>query len=252
MSGFAPAIQEKKAERGKPPTLAVNEIFGPTIQGEGKSAGMPCHFLRLAGCNLACVFCDTPYTWKWGTGPGEFDPKKEIHPMVVDEVFDRLEEMADATGVRSLVISGGEPMLQQRALVHLTRRLHEKKWHTEIETAGTIKPHTIELVKHWTCSPKLSNSGNPLDKRYKPDALEVIGFALSRCFKFVVTAPADFDEIDALVKAHSLGPVYIMPEGIDSDTLDGRLGWIAEEAIKRNYWVSGRMHVQLYGNKRGV
>lgn len=228
---------------GRVPTLAVSEIFGPTFQGEGKHLGMPCAFLRLAGCNLACVWCDTPYTWDWK----RFDPKQEITRMTIDEVYGRISEM----WVRSLVISGGEPMLQEKLLSQLTARLHTEKWETHIETAGTIEPYTTELVKHWTVSPKLSNSGNG-PERYNPAALEKINYAPSKSFKFVVSSISDFDEIDELVGEHGLSPVYIMPEGIKQDDIERHLAAVAGATIERGYNLTTRLHIQLYGNRRGV
>jgi len=86
--------------------LKVNEIFGPTIQGEGKSSGMPCAFLRLSLCNLHCIWCDTPYTWNWkGTPfshPEKFDQEKEIHIMSNEEILETLKTI----DVKNLVISG--------------------------------------------------------------------------------------------------------------------------------------------------
>jgi 7-cyano-7-deazaguanosine (preQ0) biosynthesis protein QueE len=229
---------------GKVPTLAVNEIFGPTFQGEGVNLGMPCMFLRLAGCNLACSWCDTPYTWDWQ----RFDIKQESHTTPVEDVY----QVLSAAPVKNLVISGGEPMLQQKNLYELTKRLHADGWHTEIETAGTVKPFTTELVKHFTVSPKLSNSGNDKKKRYNPEALSTLNLASHRCFKFVVSTLQDFDEIDGMVNDLRLSPVYIMPEGIHHDTITERLQAIASAAIERGYYLTTRLHVTVYGNKRGV
>lgn len=229
---------------GRIPTLAVNEIFGPTFQGEGKNAGMLCAFLRLAGCNLACQWCDTPYTWNWK----QYKPRDEIHFMAVNDVLNYLI----AAPVKSLVISGGEPMLQQKALRYLTTELHCLNWWTEIETAGTVKPDGAELVKQFTVSPKLKNSGNSNHKRYKPDALDFFSSCGRAVFKFVVCDLSDFDEIDGLVKTHNLKPVYIMPEGVDRESIDDRLKVIAGAVIERGYNLTGRLHISIYGQRRGI
>ena len=141
--------------------IKVNEIFGPTIQGEGRTVGKPVKFLRTAGCNLACVWCDTPYTWNWqGTDfehPEKFDREKEIHDMSVDEIKTQLDQIGK--DVKALVISGGEPMLQQNKLVPLLHLLKNDGYWVEIETNGTRAPSDefLSLIDQINCSPKLTN-----------------------------------------------------------------------------------------------
>lgn len=230
--------------------LAVSEIY-PAFQGEGRNAGMPCVFLRLAGCNLSCVWCDTKYTWDWA----HYDPKIEIHPMTVDAVTRRLNEIiGDYPLVKNLVITGGEPMLQQRVLLELTPNLHAAGWHTEMETAGTITPRTTEIVKQFNVSPKMAHSGNPASKRINPAALRTFAISGRATFKFVAQQTADFDEIDAIVKKYDIPPalVYIMPEGTDSDTLNRRMIEMIDGAMARGYHIAQRLHVLIYGHQRGV
>lgn len=231
-------------------TLAVSEIFGPTFQGEGTNLGKPCLFLRLGGCNLSCSWCDTPYTWDWT----RYDKQEEIKRLTVQEVYDRLKELSQTTGVRRLVVSGGEPMLQQKNLYGLINKLRQddQPWVTEIETAGTVSPNTLVLVDHFTVSPKLANSGDPKERRYHPDVLERLNQAPSSCFKFVVQDASDFDEIDEMVNQHGLSPVLIMPEGIDGTAISNRLKELAEATLKRNYSLTTRLQVMLYGNQRAV
>lgn len=224
--------------------LFVSEIFGPTFQGEGKSLGMPCMFLRLAGCNLSCAWCDTPYTWDWK----RFDPRQEVHPLSLDAVHERLR----AAPVRNLVVSGGEPMLQQGVLRELTRRLHEEGWWTEMETAGTVAPRSHDLVKQFNVSPKLSNSGNLAEKRLNREALFALKGTGRAVWKFVIREPGDLDELAALVSELELSPVYVMPEGVDEATLQSRLRWLAERAVAHGYYLSPRLHVTVHGARRGV
>jgi 7-carboxy-7-deazaguanine synthase len=227
-------------------TLAVNEIFGPTFQGEGLHLGKPCLFLRLAGCNLSCQWCDTPYTWDWT----RHDKAKEVKRLTIAEVVDRLQALSQ--GVRRLVISGGEPMLQQKNLYALVNKLRQDGWTTEMETAGTISPDTLVLVDHFTVSPKLANSGDSLKRRYHPEVLERLNAAPSRSFKFVVQTENDFDEIDQMVRRHDLSPVMIMPEGIDGTVISNRLKELATATLKRRYALTTRLQVMLYGNQRAV
>src|SRR5260221_13357763 len=98
-------------------TLLVSEVFGPIIQGEGVSIGRPCEFLRLGGCNLSCVWCDTPYTWDWtGKNGVKYDPKVELHKLSFVDVAAYLIKCRPGGNIFTIVASGGEPMLQQHTL----------------------------------------------------------------------------------------------------------------------------------------
>lgn len=227
--------------------LAVNEIFGPTFQGEGPTLGTPCIFLRLAGCNLACTWCDTPYTWDWS----RYDKSQEVHMMPVSSVVSRLLAISGEQ-IKHLVISGGEPLLQGARLIPLVNRLRDAGWEIEVETAGTIAPPAELHVHRYNISPKLENSGNQENRRYHPAVLEVFNRCVLRCFKFVVQHVSDFSEIDRIVVAHNLSPVYIMPEGVDADLLQSRLPQLAEAAVLRNYHVTTRLHTLTYGNLRAI
>jgi organic radical activating enzyme len=130
--------------------------------------------------------------------------------------------------------------------------LHTWGWHTEIETAGTIAPKSTELCKLYTVSPKLKNSGNPHDKRYKPDVLRLLNESGRAVFKFVVSDWQDFDEIDDMVEDLDLKQVYIMPEGTDPAKITYGLEALAAHCIERGYHISTRLQVMIYGNKRGV
>lgn len=232
--------------------LAVNEIFGPTIQGEGVNIGVPTMFLRLTGCNQHCVFCDTPYTWDWTGRNGKvYNRKDETHLMSTDEVLATLLAHPGAH-TKHLVISGGEPMLQQRRLIALTNALRlEHGWFTEIETAGTIIP-LGNLVDLFTISPKLKSSGND-DLRINSNALHRFADdAPNRIFKFVVSTMDDLKEVDQLVHDYRLTRVYVMPEGIEREKINERMQTFVDAVIERGYILTTRLQIQLYGNRRGV
>ena len=108
-------------------TLVVNECFGPTVQGEGASAGRRCGFVRLGRCNQQCQWCDEPQTWAWD----RFDPAAELHEMAVDDVVAAVEAM----DVDMVVVTGGEPLLQQQGLEALLRAFKRDGKRVEIETA---------------------------------------------------------------------------------------------------------------------
>ena len=153
------------------------EIFH-SIQGEGVSQGTPCVFLRLAGCNLACSWCDTAYSWN-GTVPGvRLAPEKAA-------------ELVLHYPCRRLVLTGGEPLIQQKALPALLRLLPDHA--VEMETNGTIMPDTelLKRVTQFNVSPKLPHSGNNDVKTWKPDILRCLAGTEKAWFKFVVACEDD-------------------------------------------------------------
>ena len=225
-------------------TLVVNEIFGPTFQGEGPSSGQVAGFVRLGRCNLACSFCDSRHTWDWE----QHDPSVELHPTTVAEVVARIDEMA----VPMVVITGGEPLLQQRHLRPLLEQLKAGGRRVEVETAGTIAPSLPDgLVDQWNVSPKLANSGMPLERRFKPAVLADLQGTGRAIFKFVACELADLDEVDAMVKQCSLGPVWIMPEGTEAETLKERIQELAPAVLARGWNLTSRLHILVWGNERG-
>jgi 7-carboxy-7-deazaguanine synthase len=230
---------------GVPAELIVSEVFGPTFQGEGPSIGRRAGFVRLGRCNLDCRWCDTPYTWDWE----RFDPAAELRRVPVDEIVRQLEGMSP----ERVVVTGGEPLLQQRQLAGLVAACRDRGWPVEIETNGTRVPSAelLDLVTQWNVSPKLANSGVEASARIRPDALGALVASGRAVFKFVATGPADLDEIAALVDAHQLAPVWVMPEGTDPATLVARSRALADPVLARGWNLTPRLHVLLWGNERG-
>jgi organic radical activating enzyme len=110
--------------------IVVNEIFGPTFQGEGPALGTRCGFVRLGRCNLACEWCDSRFSWDWS----RYDPATELHEMSVEDIVAALEPMQ----VDTIVLTGGEPLLQRSHLEALVRAFRDRGWRTHVETAGTL------------------------------------------------------------------------------------------------------------------
>ena len=227
-------------------TLVVSEVFGPTWQGEGPSLGRRAGFVRLGRCNLACGFCDTPYTWRWD----DHDPAVELTTVAVDAVLEQIAAM----GVPLVVVTGGEPLLQQSHLPPLLRRLRERGIEIEIETAGTLAPsaEVLELVDRFNVSPKLANSDNPLDHRYRPDVLRALQASGLSVFKFVARTPSDLDEIASMVAECGLEDVWVMPEGTEPDTIMQTSRLLADAVLARGWNFTTRLHILLWGNRRGV
>ena len=233
--------------------MRINEIFGPTIQGEGKTAGKIVMFLRLSGCNLHCSWCDTPYTWNWiGTKfdhPQKFDRASETFEMTDEQIITKLKSLGT---VKSLVISGGEPLLQQQALISLMKKL--KGWWIEIETNGTIAPceELLGLVSQINCSPKLANSNNPLKQRVKEEAMKVLASSKKVNFKFVVSSEKDEKEIGDFIFDFCLQQVYLMPLGMTVAELDVSRQRTQDLAKKMGVRYSERLHVTQLGGGRGL
>lgn len=233
--------------------LKVNEIFGPTIQGEGKSVGMECSFLRLALCNLHCIWCDTPYTWNWkGTKfkhPDKYCKKSEVREMTVDDIVKHL----DGCGTKNVVVSGGEPLMQQKKLGLLFRVLKNKGYWIEVETNGTIAPseEMFFFVDQFNVSPKLSNSLDPQKLREKPKALEALSKNKKCNFKFVVSNEQDVTEVLELVSKYKLKQVCLMPLGKTRAELAKSMGLVQEFCRHYGFEFSNRLHILKWGEARG-
>jgi 7-carboxy-7-deazaguanine synthase len=226
-----------------PSTLVVSEVFGPTWQGEGPSLGRTAAFVRLGRCNLACTWCDTPYTWDWS----RHDPAVELAERTVDDVLAQVDAMGP---VSLLVVTGGEPLLQQSRLPALLAAAKDRGLGIEIETAGTVAPsaEVVGLVDRFNVSPKLANSGNPVERRHRPDVLAAFQATGKAVFKFVVRSPDELDE----VAGFGVEPVWVMPEGTDAAVLTERLRALAEPVLARGWHLTPRLHVLLWGDRRGV
>lgn len=224
--------------------LQVNEIFGPTIQGEGRSAGKDVLFLRLSLCNLACDWCDSKYTWDWKN----YDRKKEIHPTEFEDIIKELEKR----NLKSLVITGGEPLIQYKSLAKFLDLL--KDWWIEIETNGTLYSEEVfEKVNQINCSPKLNNSLNKREVRLT-DALPKIAKLEKATFKFVVSKEEDILEIEEIVKSNNINPknVFLMPLGLSREELEKTQDLTEQLALKMGFNFQNRLHILKWGTRRGV
>lgn len=222
------------------------EVFY-SLQGEGPSTGAPSVFLRLATCNLACAWCDTKYTWDWAN----YRYDREVVNLDAEEVEERIR----AFGCSRLIITGGEPLLQQAELAPLAASLKKDGFQLEVETNGTVAP-LADLERHvdqWNVSPKLASSGNARERREQRQALEVLGRLPNAYFKFVVTDPGDVAEVCALRDAYGLPGkrIILMPEGVTAESIQGRSPWVAEACAREGFRFSTRLHILLWGDQRG-
>jgi 7-carboxy-7-deazaguanine synthase len=230
-------------------TLPIAETF-VSIQGEGKLTGMPSWFARTAGCNLRCTWCDTPYT-SWSPQGGQ---------RTIDELVDE----ALATGMRHAVLTGGEPMLFPE-IVPLAERLAEAGMHATIETAGTVDQKlTVDLM---SLSPKLANStptsraGGQFAKQHEerriniPVLQKLIERGRDVQFKYVVQYPSDVREIELIMEQlEGWRPedVLLMPQGYEGEPSQSLQKLLVGACLKHGWRYCDRLHIRLFGNKRGT
>jgi 7-carboxy-7-deazaguanine synthase len=226
--------------------LKIAELFY-SLQGEGSLIGVPSVFIRTSSCNLRCEWCDTPYT-SW---------KPEGAEVSLDDI---IRQVSSYQLARHVVVTGGEPMIAPE-IVALTERLRQLGLHITVETAGTVfKPVACDLM---SISPKLSNSTPQTDPHWREQHnrlrlnLPVLSQLIATYdyqLKFVIEAPRDLEEVRSLLDQLGADParVILMPEGIDRETLQNRAAWLAEIAKSEGFRFSPRLHIDLYGNRRGV
>jgi len=223
------------------------EIFS-SVQGEGINIGKPAVFLRLGLCNLACNWCDTKYTWDWNN----YNKKDQIIEMAAEEVEREILKHAH----KFLVLTGGEPMIQQNQLIPLLQRLKNGAFFVEIETNGTIVPSQtlVNLIDHWSISPKLDNSGNSLSLREIPDCYQFFAGLPSSHFKFVIQNGNDFDEVQSLMSKYHLTSdrIILMPEAQSRADLIEKSERVVELCKRTGCIFSTRLQILLWDNQRGV
>jgi 7-carboxy-7-deazaguanine synthase len=227
--------------------MKIAEIFY-SLQGEGILTGVPSVFVRTSGCNLRCTWCDTPYT--------SWQPEGEERS--IDQI------VSAVTGHRAshVVVTGGEPMIAPE-IIALTERLREAGLHITIETAGTVfAPVACDLM---SISPKLQNS-TPRERdggrwaaqhdrlRWQPEVLRQLIRGYEYQLKFVIAAPVDLEEVEQVRREIGVAAarVVLMPEGTRQETVHERGVWLAELCKQGGYRYSPRLHIDLWGDRRGI
>lgn len=232
--------------------LSIAETF-LSLQGEGKLAGTPSHFIRVSGCNLRCAWCDTPYS--------SWSPEGSARGIA------ELADAAATSGAGHAVVTGGEPMVFP-GVIELCARLRGRGMHVTVETAGTVfRAVGCDLL---SLSPKLSNStpaagdqrdpGGAWRTRHEARRLDrgalagLLGLECEKQLKFVVCSPGDLDEIDALLaglSGWSPADVFLMPEGVTAPSPETR-EWVTRACLERGFRYGHRLHIELFGHRRGT
>jgi len=240
------------------------EIFH-TIQGEGVSAGLPAVFIRASGCNLHCVWCDSDTTWNFEGTP--WPHAKDALPGYAkhrrSEVACEMDPAAAAQHILAfecprVVITGGEPLLQEAEFLAMLRLIRAARPDCvfEVETNATRipSPEFAAALDQFNVSPKLANSGLAESLRLHPEALLYFANSPKAWFKFVVNDPLDLAEIQALQVRFGIPQerLLIMPEGRNAADLDRSAAWLAARCRDLGWRYCDRLHIRLWGERRGV
>jgi organic radical activating enzyme len=172
--------------------------------------------------------------------------------MTADAVFQKVMSF----GCAHLVLTGGEPLLHQKLLEPVLSRLKKEGVYIEVETNGTVTPteETFSLIDCFNVSPKTSNSLVDSRVRTRRGPLEAFAGSRKSWFKFVVRDSKDLSEVEDLIHEFSLprDRIMLMPEGTDSTTLIERGRWLVDVCMERGFRFTPRLHILLFGNKRGT
>jgi len=239
--------------------MRVNELYGPVLQGEGVSIGTPVLFIRMAMCNLHCLWCDSSQTWNFEGTKFDHDYEKkvkmkdEVHDMTVEQVRSWINDTCIQQKVKRVVLSGGEPLLQQKELAELMR-LSPVSF--EIETNGTIMPSMDfdGLITQYNVSPKLQNSGNPLKLRYQAASLKFFAQSPKAYFKYVVNSEEDMREIIEHIVELAIPHerILLMPLGHTQETQAKSLPVVEQLCLKYGFRLSPRLHVLMHDYQRKI
>jgi 7-carboxy-7-deazaguanine synthase len=223
-----------------------------SVQGEGRLAGVPSVFVRASGCNLRCRWCDTPYA-SWSPEGVDMD---------IPEILAEVQKYP----ARHVVVTGGEPMIA-RDMPELLRSLHEAGKHITIETAGTIAPGGVPCDLA-SLSPKLRNSAPEAGQfgsawserhektRFQPDVIREWCSRYDHQLKFVVASEADLAEIESMLATLNTATppenILLMPEGRTVEEIRAIAPRLVEWCKTRGWRYCPRLHIELFGNKRGT
>ena len=240
------------------------EIFF-TVQGEGINVGKPAVFVRSSLCNLQCFWCDTDYTWNWeGTpfkhrtdtafGQQKYSKAEQIIEMTADEVVEWIGQY----DCRHVVITGGEPLMQQEGWIEVMNllRILDPDYFFEVETNGTLipTPEFDHFINQYNVSPKLNNSGMREEIREKADAYEYFSKSEKSWFKFVVGNALDSAEVVTLMKRYQIPreKILLMPLASDTKALDVTSDWLVEQCKLMNVRYCDRLHIRVFQGERGT
>ncbi|MGB4464097.1 MAG: 7-carboxy-7-deazaguanine synthase QueE [Candidatus Hydrothermia bacterium] len=225
--------------------LIVSEIFS-SIQGEGPKIGAPSVFLRLGGCNLHCKFCDTDYA-------SYLEYASEWRSYPLEGLIGKIYEIKG--DLWNLVITGGEPLIQEKALRVFIGRVQSAFTSIEIETNGTILPQELKNLNGllFNVSIKLSNAGIEEEERIKPEVIDFYANWPLSIFKFVVESRQDLDEIEEITREFYIPKqrVYLMPRSRTTRELNLKALEVVQFCLEMGFNYSDRLQLRIFKGIKG-
>lgn len=233
--------------------IQISEIFGPTIQGEGALIGRPTIFVRSAGCDYRCDWCDTMYA------------VDTIHAdswrkMSSADVMAEIERLSEGTAL-CVTLSGGNPAMQP--FDELIELGHAKGYEFAMETQGSLTRDWFSKLDVLTLSPKAPSSKMKTDWSILTACVESAGANVQTALKIVVFDEADYEYAQYASDLFPDLPIYLQPgnhipnheDEVDLTGVLDRLRWLAEK-VANDRWqkacVLPQLHLLAWGNARAV
>lgn len=234
--------------------IPVIEIFGPTIQGEGMVIGKKTMFVRTAGCDYRCTWCDSSFTW-------DGSEKANIRSLTAVEVYDQLKQFG-GENFNHVTISGGNPALIGKPMFELIQILHENHCKVGLETQGSRWQDWFVLVDDLTISPKPPSSGMKTDISILDKIIDSLD-PKRMSLKVVIFDDTDFEYAKMIHKRYPNVDFYVSvgnkdphEEGDISYRLLQSLDWLWSKVIEdpemNNVRALPQLHALVWANKRGV
>ena len=238
--------------------IPVLEIFGPTIQGEGMVMGQKTMFVRTAGCDYSCSWCDSAFTW-------DGSAKNNIVMLTANEIFAQLIDIG-GENFNHVTISGGNPALIA-AIDDLIYLLHDHNIRVALETQGSKWQDWFLHIDDLTLSPKPPSSGMTTDFKILDDILTRLKDAERNDYsiKIVIFDEIDFEYATTVYKRYPNVPLYLQVGNEDIHSTDDqqltqdllrKYEWLIDKTIQSKEMNSVRvlpqLHTLVWGNKRGV
>ena len=234
--------------------IPVLEIFGPTIQGEGRVIGRKTMFVRTAGCDFRCSWCDSSFTW-------DGSAKDDIRMMTAEEIYDRLKEIG-GDAFNHVTISGGNPALI-KGIQSLVDLFETKNIQSALETQGTRFQPWMRQITDLTISPKPPSSTMNQN-------LDILDSVIAQCrpetlnLKVVVFDDADFAFAETIHHRYPSIPFYLqvgnpyLDDNVENHTAklleryETLVDKVMYNANMNDAYVLPQLHTLLWSNKKGV
>ncbi len=240
-------------------TIPVLEIFGPTIQGEGMVVGRKTMFVRTAGCDYSCSWCDSAFTW-------DGSAKNDIRQLTAEQIWTELKEIGGDC-FDHVTISGGNPALI-KAIGSLVELLHSQGVKAALETQGSRYQDWFLKIDDLTISPKPPSSLMKTNFSVLDDIIDTLLKEKRMAhisIKVVVFNDEDFEYAASVHERYPEVPFFVQVGNEDLTTIDNAS--LTQELLKKYEWlidkavaaknmndvrVLPQVHALVWGNKRGV